>query len=107
MNQVAEILIKGRDFLQENKWGRGFYHDGETGSYCAVGALWCGNFGPDYWESVTSHDADYYTMVQKAEAVLNTAAPNGNIVRFNDHVAKEKRQIIRLYNKAIKSLESK
>lgn len=104
----VEALVMGREFLKTHKWGRGTYHD--NGAYCAIGALYCGRFGPQYWESGRLKDDlgfDDYDVINSAENLLNAAAPNGSITQFNDWQAKRKREVISIYNKAIKFAESK
>lgn len=110
MGQITpvQVLENAREFLKTHKWGRGGYYTVD-GSYCAVGALYAGNLGEKYW--IGQYDKD--TLDQNREALLkahnylNIAVGyerNGwdtSITGFNDRVAKEKRDVIRKFGKAI------
>lgn len=106
--KASESLRVGREFLAANKWGRGDYHDKTAGTYCAVGALYCGVFGPNFWENGGRGIPDYLDktdIIMEAEKYLNRVATM-NIIGFNDHTAKRKRDVLSVYNKAIKLAES-
>lgn len=97
MSDVKDVLTKARDYLAEHGWcrGTGAVRNvvGDVVDCCALGALWYGNgferiegLGP--WE------------MQAAEAELRHVMGRP-ITKFNDLVAKDKAEVLAMFDQAI------
>lgn len=101
--RVSEALLKGKAFLQEHKWGRGWSYNKADNSFCALGALYGGVYGMGFWEGPVGNGLDW-DAVREAENLLNRAANfrgATSTVQYNDGQAHRKRDVLTLYDRAI------
>lgn len=93
MPPVAKHLFESRALLARRRgWGKGHYY--ENGARCALGAL--GNYG-DRSRVVDSN------VQFEASDYLKRMLPQGyySVVTYNDMPERRKRDILRLYDRAI------
>lgn len=105
---VSEILIGARDFLENHNWTRGRGYDADKDAFCATGALYSSAYGMGYWRG-EPNDIIGIGKVSEAEIFLNNVSRdvyNRGIVAFNDVGAKRKRDVVSLFNKAIKRAQT-
>lgn len=106
--RVSEVLTGARDFLEKHNWTRGTGYDKDKDAFCATGALYSSVYGMGYW-SGEPNNIVHQGQVSEAEVFLNNVSRDVNkrgIVDFNDVGAKRKRDVISLFNKAIKRAQS-
>lgn len=96
----VEMLIKGRDFLERHGWTRNTYMKGLIfKKYCATGALRAANgvafttlaCGRPFWDAVRLLDS------VASEGDIGS----GGIIHYNDFRARNKREVLAVFDKAI------
>ena len=95
INDAIKTLKGAHKLLKNSNWTRlaasKRLPNGEN-AYCAIGAIDACNIYGGYGLAVD---------------VCDTVCSNGDIVDFNDYIAKEKRDVLRKFRRAIRTLESK
>ncbi|MGH3956438.1 MAG: DUF6197 family protein [Mycobacterium sp.] len=97
-----QILKDGLTYLRENGWVRGefgYNRPGDKCRSCAMGAIYAGA------DIGISEDSN---QVHDALKLLRDQLPAdvGSITRYNDIIAKRRRDVERLFEKAIKKAEA-
>lgn len=99
---VVEILEGGLDYLRKNGWRRGYFgyeKPGDTCKACALGAIYAAGEVPagNFWGSPIN--------IRSAVHCLNDELPSnahGSVTYFNDAIAKRRRDVERVFARAIK-----
>lgn len=105
--KVAEALIKGRDYLKANKWHRGDLFARRDDGYvltkcCALGAVLAGNG----WATPSGFNGNRYTETYELAQDELQHDIGFSVTEFNDLRAKDKRAVVRQFDRTIKRLQS-
>ncbi|GLE59577.1 hypothetical protein NJBCHELONAE_48900 [Mycobacteroides chelonae] len=98
-----QILKDGLAYLRENGWRRGdtgYHFPGDKVRVCAAGALYAG----------AEHTAftEWSAPLHIAFNLLSDEVPGGRAVTsYNDRIAKRRRDVERLFERAIKKAEAR
>lgn len=95
----SEALIAGKEWLETHKWGRFYDYHPTDKTYCAVGALYAGATGNE--NAIVEFGHPDRPTILEAENYLDIVVKK-DITTFNDDHAKRKRDVVSVYNKAIK-----
>lgn len=97
-----QILTDGLAYLRENGWRRGdvgYNQPGDKVKVCAVGALYAGAKHTVFTE--------WSSRLHIAFNLLADEVPGGRAVTsYNDRIAKRRRDVERLFERAIKKAEA-
>lgn len=95
---ALEALKLARIFLGRHKWGKGYFHDEANDSYCALGALYRGQYYPE--------NRHFY---MEAENYLREAIPPADavsVIGYNDANNRTYPEVVQWFDKAIKLAEA-